>query len=391
MILEQLVGILEAVPDFETTLNTKRHLLSIRKGVIDLRTGKFRKRVFDDRMNYELPIDKPCELPDDLGSLGEFLNSLFIDDDKEEMKNFLQTFLGICLTGEVKDQLLMVWLGEKGGNGKSLLLSLMGDILGNLYSDISSCDITVGVRDEACKKLFGKLIDVRMGVVEETQNGDRLHLGMVKKMTGLNDTTLINSKKLYKHQHCYPFYFKLLISTNTLPTFPDDTALFRRLIVFPFKRYFRCLSSDSYDIDDRYCGIRDDTLFDRIKAEKLFLPWLIEGCKKYYADKTTFQDKLPSTISDFTRAQRKENDLLGNYLEDHCDIEKDAFKTFKAEERISPAEFHERFSTEVTTISTRLLSNLLKKKGIYSKPMRIATTFLETTSIKRRYNIKWKN
>ena len=199
--IKVLTGNQRANKDFEPLLNSKRHLLSVKNGVIDLRTGVLRERQRDDMLSYELAsrYDPKVEYNPD-GVLGSFLSSIFQDKKKQnETIEWLQRYLGCCISGEVKDQVFCLWLGDKGGNGKGVLMSLLSSILGKeRYTDISSSDVLVGARDDSQKKLFGKCIGKSIAVIDEISDGDRLKAGLIKKMAGLSDDTIVNCNAIFQ-------------------------------------------------------------------------------------------------------------------------------------------------------------------------------------------------
>ena len=162
-------------------------------------------------------------------------------------------------------------------------MSLMSKILGNRYTDISTSDLLVGGRADTQKKLCGKLIDKTLAVADETSIGDKLKLRLIKKLTGINNDSVVNCKKLYADQCDRHMYYKLLLLTNDLPEFDSsDSAFLRRLIVVSFDRYFRNIEDEDFDPSDALCGIRDDQLYETIKQENIFFKWLIQGAKLYY-------------------------------------------------------------------------------------------------------------
>ena len=115
---------------FQKKINATRDILSVKNGVIELKTGTLRARKKEDYLSYELDIvfDNNSLLADNnnnnnnnLGALGTFLNDIF-QNKKEPQKviNWIQRYLGCTLTGEVQDQVFCLWLGSKGGNGKGV-------------------------------------------------------------------------------------------------------------------------------------------------------------------------------------------------------------------------------------------------------------------------------
>ena len=348
---------------FEQNLNKNRKILSIKDGVIDLQKGTFRKRTRADMLSYRLERD--YETPDlsDLGNLGNFLNESFKDkgSEREELIEWLQKFLGYCLTGEVKEQIFCIWLGQRGGNGKSLLCSLMAEIMEKLYTNLSISDVCKGNRSDSEKKLFGKCIDKRTGVFEEPDQNDRLKESIIKSLCGMSDTTVVNAKKLYKDEmDCYMYITPILNTNYQINADPEDDAFWRRVQVVPFDRYFRSVDDEDYQKNDELCGIRDDDLLVKIQQEDLFFYWVVEGAKKYY---DTGLKKIPECMKNAKRRCRNINDPLGDFITDYVINDTEASNS----SLISKSDFHKKYMMEHGRIDIKILGKMMDKKGHKAK------------------------
>jgi P4 family phage/plasmid primase-like protien len=370
---------------FEQNLNKNRKILSIKDGVIDLQKGTFRKRTRADMLSYRLERD--YETPDlsDLGNLGNFLNESFKDkgSEREELIEWLQKFLGYCLSGEVKEQIFCIWLGQRGGNGKSLICSLMAEIMEKLYTNLSISDVCKGNRSDSEKKLFGKCIDKRTGVFEEPDQNDRLKESIIKSLCGMSDTTVVNAKKLYKDEmDCYMYITPILNTNYQINADPEDDAFWRRVQVVPFDRYFRSTDDDDYQEDDELCGIRDDDLLVKIQQEDLFFYWVVEGAKKYY---DTGLKKIPECMKNAKRRCRNINDPLGDFINDYVIEDSEANNS----SLISKSEFHMRYMKEHGKIDINTLGKKMIKKGYKEK--KVKRSFKTEFGTQRKTVRLWDN
>ncbi len=99
--------------------------------------------------------------------------------------------------------------------------------------------------------------------------------------------------------------------TNHLPKVgANDDGIWRRLVVIPFNAKITGKS----DIKN-YA----DYLFDH--AGGYVMTWIIEGAKK--AIEADFKIKEPQIVQAAIEAYREENDWLGQFLDECCDIGKD--------------------------------------------------------------------
>jgi len=365
--------------NWEKNLNKNRSLLSLKNGVIDLKTGKMRERTKSDMISYRLDREyKETDLTN-LGNLGHFLNESFKDKGKEKDKliEFIQKFLGYCMTGEVKEQMFCVWLGTRGGNGKSLLCSLMASVLGSLYTNLSVSDLCKGNKCDSEKKLFGKLLDKRIAVIEEPDKKDRIKESVIKSMCGLTDETPVNTKQLYKDEMDRLMFFSLVLNTNYFENCDStDDAFWRRVYVVPFDRYFRSVDDKDYDENDELCGIRDDDLLTKIQKEDLFFYWVVEGARKYYKEGLK---NTPMCMRVAKENARSDNDDIGNFLDDFTEYNTNTKKY------VSKKELHERYEIEVGKLDIKIFGSMMKKRG--HKEMKIR----RIVGMEKKRITVWKN
>ena len=109
-----------------------------RNGYVILSTGKFKQRTSKDYITKILDYDyKPINQNVDIIKkvLKMFIN---IFNDEEETFNTMMSYLGYCLTGEVREQCLMFIVGEKAQNGKSTIFEIARKCFPIYVKNISS-------------------------------------------------------------------------------------------------------------------------------------------------------------------------------------------------------------------------------------------------------------
>ena len=101
----------------------------------------------------------------------------------------------------------------------------------------------------------------------------------------------------------------LVLYTNHLPKVgANDDGIWRRLVVIPFNAKI----TGSSDIKN-YA----DYLFDN--AGSYIMSWIIEGAKKAIAADSKF--KAPKIVTDAIEAYREDNDWLGQFIDECCDVD----------------------------------------------------------------------
>lgn len=120
---------------------------------------------------------------------------------------------------------------------------------------------------------------------------------------------IANKAKKYKDPFSFVPSHTLVLYTNHLPKVgANDDGIWRRLVVIPFNAKITGKS----DIKN-YA----DYLFDH--AGPAIMSWIIEGAKR--AIDKNFHTTLPDVVEAAIHAYREDNDWLGQFLEECCEID----------------------------------------------------------------------
>ncbi len=231
---------------------------------------------------------------------------LFFCGDKELIE-YVQLVVGMAAIGKVYQEHMIIAYGD-GANGKSTfwntIFRVMGDYAGKLSAEALTMNCKRNVKPEMAELKGRRLI-----ISSEMEEGMRLNTAIVKQLCSTDE---IQAEKKYKA----PFHFvpshTLVLYTNHLPKVgANDDGIWRRLIVIPFNA--------------KIVGAGDiknyaDYLYDN--AGGYIMSWIIEGAKK--AIDLDFKTKLPKVVEDAIEAYREDNDWLGHFMEDCCEIDKAA-------------------------------------------------------------------
>lgn len=334
--------------DFNKKLNTKRDVISIREGVINLRTGNIRKREREDYFTYFLPINTTYENTD---IFDKFLSDLMLDD--EHLTDYVHRILGYFLSGETSEQLFFIFWGDSC-NGKGVLCTLLENTLGPLFNQ-STMDLiayhnkATRSKDAANPSLM-ELEGKHLAIIDESDEKQKLAEGTVKYITG---ESLIKGRKLHSNRTSFIPYFKVCLLTNHKPDISLDEGLERRLRLVPFLAKF---VNNPTEPNHR---LKDPDLRNKFKNKKdLFFKWLVDGAKKYYEKRL---DDIPDKMLTVKKEYYSEMDRLGAFLNEECDL---SDKTG----RVEINELYDRYKHFLKEeISYKKFSMEMKKKGYVSK------------------------
>jgi putative DNA primase/helicase len=145
----------------------------------------------------------------------------------------------------------------------------------------------------------------RLVFTSEIEAGSRLAEGLVKLLTGGDK---VCARRLYCEHEEFDSTFKIWIRTNSKPEIRGlDNAIWKRLRLIPF----------DVTIPDEE---QDKTLTEKLQAELSgILAWAIRGCLEWQ------QNGLgaPPEVIAATESYKKESDVLGEFLEDCCELAKE--------------------------------------------------------------------
>ncbi len=243
------------------------------------------------------PGDKGRQLWDDT------MQTIFNGD--MELISYVKQIVGMAAVGRVYAEQMIIAYGD-GANGKSTFWNTIARVLGNYSGKISSEALTMNCKRNV-KPEMAELKGKRLIIASELEEGTRLNTGMVKQLCSVDP---IEAEKKYKD----PFHFEpshtLVLYTNHLPKVSaNDDGTWRRLIVIPFNAKITGKS----DIKNY-----SDHLFEN--AGPAIMAWIIEGAE--LAIRSEFKIPEPKAVKDAVAKYREVNDWLGQFLEEHCDIDK---------------------------------------------------------------------
>jgi len=225
--------------EFINKLDQNPYLLCFNNGVVDFKTGIFRRGQPDDYLSMSTNIDYIApnyhnkqfkEISDDVD---EFMNQLFPNMD---LRQYMWEHLAACLIGTNDNQTFNIYTGS-GANGKSKLVDLMSKLLGD-YKGVVPLQLitqkrtTIGSTSSEIVQLKGK----RYAVMQEPSKGDTINEGIMKEITGGDP---IQGRALWSDSITFIPQFKLVVTTNTMFDIKNnDDGTWRRIRVCDFESKF---------------------------------------------------------------------------------------------------------------------------------------------------------
>lgn len=286
-----------------TDLDKGRFLLNASNGTIDLSTGTLRPHARLDLLTHDTEIPYS---PDTAAPLWErFLFEIFAGDT--DLIRFVQRAVGYSLTGDVREQVLLICHGN-GSNGKSVFLNIVRKLLGKLALQAAP-DLLMADRHRRHPTEQADLFGKRLVVCQETAEGRRFNESLVKQLTGGD---AITARRMFEDNWTFEPTHKLWLATNHRPEIRGtDHAIWRRIRLIPFNVQF------SDDGDHK----KDPGMEAKLTAELPgIMAWGVRGCLDWQREGL----RSPEAVKAATANYQQEQDVLAAWLADCCIVKRTA-------------------------------------------------------------------
>lgn len=286
-------------------LDASPWLLNLENGTYNLRTGELYEHRKTDFLSCLSPASYDEERP--TPEFGEFIYT--VTAKNPQLMEWLQTFLGYCITGDTSKQCFGIFQGPSG-TGKSTLLNIVTETLGADYAGVISAPSLFNPHDRESQHDFNHVARCRLVTTSEGIEGKKLPEDFIKSLTGGERMSM---REMYASSVEYRPRYKLILGTNFKPTIRESgDAVWRRMVYVPFENKISApdLHFSERIIENERSGV---------------LGWLIAGARRAIVGNgfTSYPEAVRMVMS----AYRKEEDIVGEFLESCCDVDVEDLET----------------------------------------------------------------
>lgn len=337
--------------------NQHLHLFNCNNGTLNLITGKLGKHQASDMLTRCLKVN--CNEK----AVALFLSALqgktslsleetiapqwlqFVStilDKNTSLIDFVQTSLGMSLSGDIKEQCWFLCHGD-GNNGKSTLLEIPRAILED-YSLAANIESFLARKDDKNydkAEFYGK----RLITSSEIPPKSQLNEAFIKKVTSGTDP--LRAARKFENEFQFIPECTIWLSVNHKPIVKDTSkGMWRRVRYIPFTV---TIPDDQVDTD----------LPKKLMAEaEGILAWLIAGCIQWYQQGRLI---VPEIVKKATQEYKDDQDTIARFLSEECNITPTG--------KVFTTELNDRFEQwcKPEKPDTAALKEALNKKGLRSK------------------------
>lgn len=280
---------------------TVSDMLNFKNGVLKLDTGTLVPHSRDYKFTYCIPY--AYEPKGDCPTFKKFIKDVSCNDP--EIEKLLVEYVGYCISSTSPELIQKcALLHGEGSNGKSVLLSLMREMVGAQNCAAIGLD---SLRKESHRyQLMNKLFNA----CAETPTNAFLDSEIFKSMVSGDD---IEVRRLYGDPMMWKCTTKLMFACNDLPFNGDFShGLYRRLIIIPFNNIF-----------SHEKGNLDPTILGKLLEERSDI---FKYCLDQFKDTIARGYKFPESlkVKEELEDYREMGDVVGRFVLTMCETDASA-------------------------------------------------------------------
>ena len=309
-------------------------------------------RLITKQFNAEFNLEAKCERWD------EFIDEITCED--EELAEYLQKLAGYFLTGDTSEHIAINITGS-GCNGKSVftnaLMNVWGDYAVKVPNDVITKQGRGGSGDESkASPQTAMLKGARLACTSELEEG--MQIGE-SKFKDIVSSDLITARPLHKDPITWKPTHKLVFCGNYEPTIRgNDEGIWRR---FKQIKFIANIAKPDLTLEDQFKGE---------EAKSYILHWALKGWEMGKEDrKWSGRIKEPKCIIEANNEYRSSEDILGQFLDDCCNLsipnDEGGYEEYYASQRIIRLVYESFCNREgYRGLSAIGLNKALKQRGI---------------------------
>jgi P4 family phage/plasmid primase-like protien len=294
------------------TMNKNIGLLSVRNGMVDLRTGELIERVREHYQTFYIAVDYDRNASTTL--MKRFVDGMFLPSEGE-VKNLLCKTIGYSITGETDKKILPVLLGD-GCNGKSELINLLKAVMGKYYiSTVDYADLAEDNKSKNVDTLFNARF-ARIIIISETGKDAIFKESKLKAISGRDG---VNVSAKFKGDEMMIPECVIWIISNFKPRFSGDNTFWNRLVTVMLNMQFMDRTDYRWSDDAFENGAikeKDGEFIKELyKDLQGILLWLVEQAMKQYEEGIVLPEAVATQKAKYMNQCVKEaNKSLSGYM-----------------------------------------------------------------------------
>lgn len=299
--------------NFFELLDSKPNLFAFSDCVYDLDTDSVLPHRGDNYVKTNTGYPFPAQRNEAVEKeLWELFESMF--EDPRDALYMLKT-IAYCLHGDKhRMDLFFCWVG-RGGNGKGVMLQLIGDAFGAYYKPLPVTFLTQkGTASSAATPELADKAGVRLvaSTEPETEEGEKIR---VEKIKGFSDDMLVRG--LYEKPFVLKVQFALILQSNQDPQFSSfNDALRRRYRGLHFPIQFK----SNPDPNNPREKVSDPTIKQKLSSPEYrdaFIRILLDVYRDHVRGRSDLE--APPNVQFYVNDVLEDNDAFGQFVRENIE------------------------------------------------------------------------
>lgn len=246
--------------------------------------------------------DKELDISRGVQLFKNFMRGILPDD---EIRKYFIGVLANAITGHRDGEYIYILHGATGSNGKSVLRSLLQNILGDYYSDYNTDCLVRNAGGKA--RLDARDLEGRRVVFgNELGDGSTIDGGTLKRYFS-NDNYTIELK--YGNPYTVKPTHTMFLPVNQMPNFGSDPAVRRRLIVIPFTEHFVTNPNPKNPHEHK---LDPNTLNNLLAHKDEIFTYLVRYAEQLREENITLT--VPATVQHYGDEMVDESDVFADFV-----------------------------------------------------------------------------
>lgn len=346
-------------PDLLSFMDRNLDIVCAPNGILDLRTGRLSAPHPSHMCSRS--VGARYMGPDyDTSRFHAFIMDIF--NSELEVVEWMQLFLGYCLTGHTLEEIFCIFYGTSS-NGKGALKQALAKAFGTYYTVMNKdCFIKPGGKraEGAATSHIMQLKGTRLAICDKSEESQQINGALIKEMTGGG---AITARDLFSKPETFVPTHTSVLLTNHKPDIADaDEGLLRRLCLVPFVNSYK--PPGELDPNNPLHKLQDSALKDFLESEegaRQTLVWCVRGAMEWYRRRelnptAKVLQPLPRTLAAALNDYKLEADQLQQFINDCCETGEDY--------SVGSTDFLSQYVSEMgANIKPRTLGIAMHKKG----------------------------
>ena len=265
-------------------------------GIVNLKTREIRPH---RREEYMTRVAGATPTDGEMPLWRNFLHTATGGDT--DLQGYLARAVGYMLTGLTTEDVFF-FLHGPGGNGKTVFEETIRKIMGD-YATTARADSFTASKHEQHPTDLASLRGARAVLCNEIERGKRWAEAKLCEITGGAE---IRARFMRQDEFTYTPQFKLMIAGNHKPGIRSvNEAIRRRLHLIPFTAKISEADKDR-ELKHKLWDLERDEI----------MRWAVQGCAEWQEHGL----KPPAIVKEATEQYLSEEDALGSWLEDCCEV-----------------------------------------------------------------------